>query len=329
MSGHQVRWISTENIKSSVQMKDVIPVVRDAFIQLSEDRAIVPLRINIPFKDKGSDALIMPVFLPDENLVGVKLITLVEKNPLRGLPLAHALIIVMDAKNGLPLAILDGEYLTALRTGAGSGVATDILARKNASVAAIFGAGTQGRTQLEAICAVRPIDKVYIFEINPDSAVAFGAEMSEKLNVDISLAEDQNVLGEVDIICTATASNKPVFNDSFLQPGVHINAIGSYRPDMVEIPSETINRAKNVVDARNAVLTEAGDFVQPIEAGLFGPDVVYGEIGEIAAGRLPGRLDFSEITLFKSVGNAVQDLATAGRIIKLAEENDFGILLDL
>ena len=110
---------------------------------------------------------------------------------------------------------------------------------------------------------------------------------------------------------------------------MHINAIGSYRPDMVEIPAETINRAKNVVDARNAVLSEAGDFVQPIEAGLFGPDVVHGEIGEIAAGRLPGRLDFSEITLFKSVGNAVQDLATAGRIIKLAEENDFGILLDI
>ena len=190
MSGHQVRWISTKNIKSSVQMKDVISVVRDAFIQLSEDRAIVPLRINIPFQDKGSDALIMPVFLPDENLVGVKLITLVENNPLRGLPLAHALITVMDARNGLPLAILDGEYLTALRTGAGSGVATDILARKNASVAAIFGAGTQGRTQLEAICAVRPLDKIYLFDINPDSAVAFGAEMSEKLNVDISLTAD-------------------------------------------------------------------------------------------------------------------------------------------
>ncbi len=177
----------------------------------------------------------MPAYLPGPRRIGLKLISLCEDNPAKGLPFAQAITIVMDAELGTPLAVLEAGYLTAVRTGAASGAATDALARKDARVAAIFGAGVQGRTQLEAIAALRPLRKAYVVDIDAKAAAAFAAEMGHALGLEIEPADAPTALRDADIISTATTSTEPVFRDGDLKPGVHINAVGSYKPHVREI----------------------------------------------------------------------------------------------
>jgi ornithine cyclodeaminase/alanine dehydrogenase-like protein (mu-crystallin family) len=260
-------------------------------------------------------ALVMPAYLPRSKRLGLKLISLCEDNPAKGLPMAQAVSIIMDAELGTPLAVLDASVLTAVRTGAASGAATDALARKEARTAAIFGCGVQGRTQLEAIAAVRPIRKIFVFDINPKAAAAFAEEMRRKLALDVEPATSPEVLREADVISTATTSSVPVFSDAHLKPGVHINAIGSYKPHVREIPGETIRRAKVFVDQKQACLEEAGDLIIPLRENLIDEGHIRAEIGEVLAGLKPGRGSEDEITVFKSVGNAVQDLAMASLIV--------------
>jgi ornithine cyclodeaminase len=228
---------------------------------------------------------------------------------------------------------MDGTHLTALRTGAASGAATDLLARPDARVAAIFGAGAQARTQLEAICTVRPIEKVWVYDTVPEAALAYVEEMKghgRPVPTDVMVAASPaQAVGEADVICTATTSTTPVFDDAHLKPGVHINGIGSYTPEMQEVPAETVARARVVVDSRSASLAEAGDLIVPLAEGLITKAGIHGEIGEVAAGRISGRGSDQEITFFKSVGVAVQDVAVADLILRRAAEMGLGVEVDL
>ena len=306
-------------------MKQAIGLMREAFIALSEGRATVPVRLNMAVPDHNGQALFMPVYLPATGYIGLKAVTVHPDNLARGLPAIHALVIVTDAATGQPAAVMDGEYLTALRTGAGAGLATDLLARPDAEVAAIFGAGVQSRTQIEAVCTVRPIRRAYVFSRSRERAAAFAEEMGARLTLDVRLAERPETLREADVICTATTSLTPVFAHTHLKPGVHINGIGSYRPDMAEIPPETVLAAKVVVDHRPACLAEAGDLIQPLAQGLITENHLHAELGEVAAGHQEGRTSDDEITFFKSVGNAVQDLATASHLVAEAQARNLGV----
>ena len=271
----------------------------------------------------------MPVYIPDLEQVGLKFLSLFGDNPQQGLPTIQAIVVVMDATNGIPLALMDGAVLTALRTGAGSGAATDVLARRDARVAAIFGAGVQGRTQLEALCAVRDIEYAYIFDADLQRAECFAKEMSAYLRRSVYVPASQDILSQADIICTATTSATPVFDDTHLKPGVHINAIGSYKPHIREIPGETVARARVVVDHRSSCLEEAGDLLIPMQEGLFNEDHLYAEVGELVRDEKPGRTSDEEITIFKSVGNAVQDLTAASYVLKEAERLNLGTIVAL
>jgi len=319
-----IRFLSAEDVKKALTMSQAIEAIRGAFIQLSNKKASVPLRTPINLTEYQAGALFMPVYLPSTKKFGLKVVSIHKDNPDRGLPMIHALVMVFDAEAGKPLAVMDGEYLTALRTGAASGLATELLARKDSKTVAIFGAGVQGRTQLEAICEVRKIEQAFIFDSDQSRASQFIEDMSTKLNNQIEAPDSAKVLKDVDIICTATSSSIPVFEDSKLKPGVHINGIGSYRPDMCEIPSETIIRSKLVVDSKESCLSEAGDIIQPIQKNLINENFIYAELGEIAAGNRPARENDQEITVFKSVGNAVQDLAAADLVLHQAELNKLG-----
>jgi len=325
MSSQTIRFLSGDDIRKSLPMGRAIEAVRHAFVQLSSGEAIVPPRMHMDIATENATELFMPVYLPSTEKIGLKIVSVFRDNPAKGLPLIHALVAVFDAKNGRPLAVMDGEYLTALRTGAASGLATDLLARKDAKTAAIFGAGRQGRTQLEAVAAVREISKAYIIDTHLRQAEAFAKEMTELAGFEVVVAESDDVLNETDIICTATTSDSPVFADNKLKAGVHINGIGSYKPDTSEIPPETIARSKLVVDSLESCLAEAGDVIQPMMQGLIGRDRIYAEIGEIAAGRKAGRTSDEEITVFKTVGNAVQDLAAAACVLETARELQLGI----
>ncbi len=310
-------------------MKEAIYLMRDAFSSLSAGDVTVPIRTGVAMPEHEARALFMPVYAPRDARLGLKVVVLNPGNPGRGLPFIHALVMVSDAASGRPLAIMDGEYLTALRTGAGSGLATQLLAREDAEVAAIFGAGVQSRTQLEAVCAVRRVRKAYVFGRSRMNAENFAREMAARLDLDIELAQSPECLREADIVCTATTSLSPVFDAEHLKAGCHINGVGSYRADMTEIPHGAVLRAKVVVDQRQACLAEAGDIVVPIRKGLISEHHIHAELGEVISGEKCGRTSTEEITLFKSVGNAVQDLAVAQHLAALAKEQDLGVRVEL
>jgi ornithine cyclodeaminase/alanine dehydrogenase-like protein (mu-crystallin family) len=329
MVKNTIRIITAEEVKQALPMKKAIEIMKEAYVQITKNKAVIPTRIHLGIPESKGDALIMPIYMPDNERIGLKCITLFDNNPSIGLPLIHALVVVFDSTNGRPLALMDGSYLTALRTGAGSGAATDLLARKDSSVAAIFGAGVQGRTQLEAICSIRAIEKAIVFETDEKRAQAFQKEMSERLSIAIEIAKKPIELQQADIISTATSSHKPVFSDENLKSGAHINAIGSYKPHVRELPTETIKKAKVVVDHYESCLTEAGDILIPIQEGAINKEHIYAELGEIILQEKQSRTSNEDITIFKSVGNAIQDLMTANQILIAAEKLNLGTEISL
>jgi ornithine cyclodeaminase len=318
-----------DEVRLALPMEEAIAAMKGAYAALSAGQAEVPLRSRLPISVHEAVSLFMPVFLQDpsgEALV-MKIVSLFPQNLERGLPTIQSAVLVLEADTGRPVALLEGSSLTAIRTGAASGAATDLLARADSHVAAIFGAGAQGRTQLEAICTVRHIQTAWIYDKNGEKAEAFIAEMAGKGKIpsDLRVASSpRQAVETADVICTATTSLTPVFSDQDIYPGVHINAVGSYTPEMQEIPAETVSRARVLVDSRSACLSEAGDLIQPIRGGLFGEGHIRAELGEVMLGLHPGRESESQVTLFKSVGVAVQDAAAARLALQRAAELQLG-----
>jgi alanine dehydrogenase len=328
-----MRVLTREDVKRALSMTEAIEAVRHAFIQLSTGRADIPLRTTIPLERYDGVTLFMPGHLSESDALAVKVVSVHNRNPTRNLPRINALIVVFDPESGLPLAAMEGSYLTALRTGAGSGVATDLLARREAEVAAIFGAGVQARTQLLAVAAMRNIRQFRIFARGAENVRVMIAEIRPQLDpsIDILPAESPTeAVRNADVICAATTSHIPVFNGLELKSGVHVNAVGSYKPEAQEIDSETLKRAsKIVVDSREGALSEAGDLLVAIDRGEIQTGDIYAEIGEIAAGLKPGRENADEITYFKSVGNAAQDVAVAQAVYQRALKDNLGVEIDM
>jgi len=320
--------LSAADVDRALSMQAAIAAVRQAFVDLSSGEADVPLRTPIALKGDGG-ALFMPVHLPRQRRLGVKVVTVVPENPERHLPTIQALVAVFDAESGSPLAVMDGELLTAMRTGAASGVATDALARDDAATAAVIGAGVQGMRQLEAVCCVRTIRDALVFDTDCERAAAFATEMGRRLGRTVRVLDAVSGIFAADIVCTATTSNRPVLADADLARGAHVNAVGAYRPDTREIPGETVGRATLFVDSRKACLAEAGELVIAMAEGHLERGREPAEIGEVLAGTRPGRSDNAELTLFKSVGNAVQDLAVAGVVLEEARRLELGTEVEL
>jgi len=310
-----IPYFSAQDLIERIPMKKAISLMGEAFRQVSSGEAKVPVRTHVHMPEADAQSLFMPAYLASTQQFGIKIVGMNDHNPDKGLPFIHALVIVLDALTGKPLGIVDGTYLTALRTGAASGIATQLLAREDAQVMAIFGAGKQAFLQIEAIRTVRDLKKVIIFNRSLDKAEQLQQRLTKVFDGQIELAKSEKSLLEADIICTATSCPTPVFSHQHLKRGVHINAIGAYRSDMAEIPPETVLASSVFVDQHSACWTEAGDLIQPLEAGLIEKNHIKGEIGELVMRRISGRISQGEITLFKSVGNAAQDLAIAGALV--------------
>jgi len=307
-------FISADQIRSLITMEDAIKAMRSAFIQLSRGDALIPKRLSLSIPDKNAVALVMPVYALHSPYYTVKTVSINYANPQKGLPLIHAVVQVFDASKGNMIAIMDGESITAIRTGAASGLATDLLANKAAKVLAVFGTGVQARTQVEAVLAVRNIKKILVFSRTAEHTDSFCNWISDVFGI-AAEGGQLALLNKADIICTATPSEKPLFDHNDLKSGVHINAVGSFQPHMQEVPAETVQIAKVVVDQKEACEQEAGDLIIPAREGQWSFDDLYGELGQVAGGEIPGREGPDEITLFKSVGNAIQDLALARLIM--------------
>ncbi|HET9590847.1 MAG TPA: hypothetical protein VFO91_18800 [Anaerolineales bacterium] len=325
--------LNAEEVRRALPMEEAIQAMKGAYASLSEGTAVVPLRTRLPIPNSEALSLFMPAFVGsgDNSALAIKAVSLFPTNPARGLAYIQAAVLVFDPETGRAIALLEGSSLTAIRTGAGSGAAIDLLARTNSRVAAIFGAGTQGRTQLEAACTARDIETAFIFDPSPDKANAFAEELKGKGSItkDIRLASSpKEAVENADVICAATTSSRPIFEDVDIKAGTHISAVGGYRAEMQEVPAETVRRARVFVDSRSACLEEAGDLIQPLRAGLIDESHIYAELGEILLGRTAGRGSDQEITYFKSVGIAVQDAMAAQVALENARKMNMGQEVD-
>ena len=305
--------LSRSDVRSLVPIDMAIELVKVAFADLSAGRAIAPIRTAIDVLPGSATTLIMPAFVPAAEALGVKVVSVVAGNPARGLPMITSIVCLVDPETGTPLAIMDGAFMTALRTGAVSGAATDLLARTDARSLTVIGAGAQAVMQVVAVAAVRRIERIVVVARNQDHLDQFKATMEQDWPAIAELIETttdvSSAVRSADVICAATTSTTPVFDDADVQPGTHINGVGSFTPLMQEIPGETVARALVVVDQRAAALEEAGDLLIPLKAGLISEGHVARELGQLVSGAVGGRQHQDDITFFKSVGNAVQDMA--------------------
>jgi len=309
-----IKILNTGEIKNLISMGEAINAMEQAFASFSDGTSQVPQRFVSGFNNL--DLFFKPAYNEELGRVVVKIITQKKDRNLQGIPAILGVVLLLDLKTGAILSMMDGAYITALRTGAAGGIATKLLARKDAETVAVFGCGAQGKTQLEAACAVRPIKQALLYDLNIDAANKVKTEMEGKLNISIRVEKNLAHLKQADIICTATNSEEPLFYLKDISKSVHINAIGSYKPNMQELDPLIIKEGKFFVDSRESVLKESGDLIKPISEHIFTDNVIEAEIGELINKKVMGRRNDDAITIFKSVGLGVQDLFAANAIFE-------------
>jgi len=316
--------LTREDVMSVLSMRDCMDVVEKAFAELTNGTAVLPLRIGIRPPDGLS--LYMPAYLKGMNALACKVVSVYKDNPTKhNLPTTIGKVLLQEPTTGEVVCIMDGGYLTAVRTGAASGVATKHLARKDSGqVAAVFGAGVQAKMQLWAVKEARDLSSALVFDTFPDAAVKFSKEMGEKLGIPIKVAKDTAEMLSADIICTATSSSTPIFDGNKVREGTHLNGIGSHSPNARELDTAIIKRSLLIADSREACLNEAGDIMIPIQEGAITKEHIHADLGEIVTKKAKGRTDSMQITLFKSNGLAIQDAAAAKLVFTRAKEKGIG-----
>lgn len=309
--------LSDSDIEKLLTMEEAIEVVEDAFKEYANGNVEMPARSTIMLPKYNGSISFMPSYLTESNAQATKIISIYPDNPAKGLPTTVAWIIVNDPETGMIKAFMDATYLTAMRTGAVTGVAAKYLAPKDAKTVAIFGAGIQGRTQTWAACTVRDIEKVYVYDLYPEAREKFAHEMSEKLGIEvISASNGEEAAKEADIVLTATTSRRPVIDRSWLKDKVHVSAIGAFYPDWRELDTATVAESKLVIDDMDSIMLEAGDVLIPIEEGVITVDHIHAELKELVSGKKTGRTPEDGITVFKSVGIAIQDSSVANLVLR-------------
>ena len=313
MMTNALPFIDGDTIRRSVRSAELLDAVEAAYRDVASGRDRSPLRSHVELAD-GS-LLLMPGVREGGSGASVKLVTVMPGNASRGLPTIHALVVWFDAGTGRPVAILDGGTITAMRTGAASGVGTRLLARTDAETLAVIGAGVQAEWQIRAVLAARPIRRVVVYSREAEHREGFARRMADETDIDVEAAPDaEAAVREADVICCATTSSEPVFDATWVRPGAHVNGIGAYRLDMVELPPELFGRAAVVaIDSHEASMEEAGDVVTAIDQGLVAEAALV-EIGTVERDWVATR-DPEAITVFKSVGLAIQDVAAAELVV--------------
>jgi len=294
-------------------MEEAIRAMKTAFAQLSSGEAVVPPRLSLDIPDKNATSIVMPAYATGSPYYTVKIVSVNYSNPDKGLPLIHGIVQVFDAENGEHIANLDGASVTAIRTGAASGLATDLLAKESANVCAVFGTGVQAASHVEAVLEVRPIKKIIVFSRSKPSAEKFCSTLANQVQCEIG--EKESLL-EADIVCTTTPASSPLFEADKIKPGCHLNVVGSHQPSFREVPTDLVARSKIIVDKREACEQEAGDLIIPVQEGSWSFEYLHGELGQVVSGDIIARESENEITLFKSVGNAIQDHAMAHLVME-------------
>ncbi|ALV21463.1 ornithine cyclodeaminase family protein [Carnobacterium antarcticum] len=327
--------LTKEDMQKVFSMEEAIEADKEALRLFSEGKSTVPLRTNIDVPEYEGQSLYMPAYVSgSQSALGVKIVSVYPNNIDKNLPSVPATMVVLNSKTGIVEAVMDGTYLTQLRTGAVQGAATDVLARKDAKVAALFGTGGQAITQLEAMLTVRQLEEVRIFDIDKGRCQKFVEEMSEEFAAFgtkmIAATSAEEAVAGADIITSATTSKRATFDGKFVEEGTHINGVGAYTPEMHEIPADIIVKADKVIfDTTEGVLAEAGDIITPLEEGLVERSHYQGDLGEVMLGKIAGRATDAEITVFKTVGTAVLDVVTAEKILQKAKKFGVGTTINM
>ena len=332
-----MRVIGASDLRTLVPMSMAVELMKSVFAQYSQGQTISPIRLPVEIPDGSGVSLFMPAYVGSDGdqsaSLGAKIVSVFPGNKQYDLPTINAIVIALDPVTGAPIGMIEGASVTALRTGAVSGAATDLMARSDARVLTIFGAGAQGVTQAAAVCSVRDIQEIRVIDPYEEGRASFAERLGIWIdavpNVNLSLSGAEEALQGADIVCTASTSKTPVFEDAWLADGTHINGVGAFTTEMQEIPDETVARARIVVDAVEAILHEAGDIVQPIARGVITEDQIQVELGHVVLGNAQGRVSESEITFFKSVGNAIQDMIVARAALESAESGGIGQTVSL
>ena len=324
-----VTVLSAEDVARLLPMGDCIQVMRDALASLARGRALVPVRMVMRMPDASGFLGLMPGHIgPDDGragALGMKAVSVFPGNARRGIDTHQGAVLLFEEDTGRLSALMDGATITAIRTAAVSGVATDLLARRDAAELAILGAGVQARTHLEAIAAVRPLRRVRVWSRNPQHAADLVKASAGRFGVSIeAVPTAEAAVREADVVATVTASPQPVLQRPWVKDGAHINAVGSSIPTTREIDTATMAAVRLFVDRRESALNEAGDLLIPMREGAFTADHIQAELGEVIIGKDLGRQSPDELTLFKSLGLAVEDVASAAFILKRAREIGIG-----
>jgi ornithine cyclodeaminase len=316
--------IGHEDVKRLLPMAECIDVMDDLFGALTRGDVVLPLRQIIPQPDRKGVFAVMPAYLGSPRAVGGKFITVFNGNQDTPYESHQGAVLLFECDSGRLLAIVDATTVTNIRTAGASGAATRALARKDAHDLTILGSGTQASTHLAAMRAVREIIRVKVWSRNPEHARRFAqAEWSGGERVEVSSSAEEAVSG-ADIVCTTTAATSPVLKGEWISPGAHINAIGASVPGYRELDSKAMAMSKLYTDRREALFSEADDFRVPLKEGAIKEDHLKGELGEVIIGKVAGRSSNAEITLFKSQGSAVEDLAAAYHVYTKAQEKGLG-----
>lgn len=306
-----MRFITREEISRRLTYEKCIPIVRHAMIAFSKGETKQLLRSIVTLSD-GRLFGVMPGAMGAHAPFGAKLISVFHGNFARGIQSHQGIVVLFEPESGAPVCVLDAGEITAIRTAAASAVATDALARKDARRLALLGYGEQAQTHARAISKIRHLESITVWGRSPELAHAFAKKMQAELSISVAAAPDaQAAVAEADIICTVTSASEPILHGAWVRPGTHLNLVGSSHAGPSEVDNDLVLRSRFIADSREGVLHQGGEFLRAKKAGLIGDDHIVAEIGQVLAGDIPGRRSLDEITVYKSLGHIVQDLASA------------------
>ncbi len=322
--------LSESQVKKLIDLDELIAALEQAHIQYSTGKAVMPVRLVVPLPQIQGRITSMPGYLNEDKALGMKVVTYFQDNPKQNLPAILATIMLFSAETGKMIAAMDGGYITAIRTACASALATKALANPDTSVLGILGDGVQAHAHILALTRVRRLSRIKLYSPSGKSALSIKTELEQPGGVPIEVVNSaQDAVRYSDILVTVTTAKEPIVNFEWLKPGAHINAVGSHRPDLREIDGATLKRAKVVVDSREAIMAECGDILLALKEKSISEADIHGEIGEVLAGKKAGRTNTSEITLYKSVGIAIQDVATARLVYRQALEQNVGTNVEI
>lgn len=322
--------LTHSQVRELLPMKDCMTVVAEALAALSRGEGMQPLRSGALLPDRSGVLAWMPGSLASGKPFGVKILSVVENPGELGVDSHQGGVMIFDPANGSPLALCEAGAITAVRTAAVSALATDRLAREDSKNLAILGAGTQAKSHIEAMMAVRPIERIRMWSRTGETTQRVAEKMAAFHGVPIDAVDDlRSAVSEADIVCTTTSARKPVFTADLVEPGMHINAVGASLASWQEIEPGVLPLVSLFTDRRESLANEAGEYIQAVDEGLVSAGLVVPEIGDVVNGDHPGRTSETEITLFRSLGLAVEDIASAQLVYERAIERGVGVEVDL